>query len=118
MSEYPKRIKRQLRELAAEAYERELERELKKLDQSFEEWRQDTIGSGELSYRVHQYETGPSRELHKRYNSGRNDINVAYAIVVGILDEEEVPKEVMDAIARAMSFYQSLKDTNELQFPE
>jgi hypothetical protein len=53
-----------------EAYERELHRELTKLDQSFAEWRNGTISSGELSHRIHQYETGPSRELFKHYNRG------------------------------------------------
>ena len=39
MTEYSKHVKRLLRELAAEAYEKELSRELVKLDKSFEEWR-------------------------------------------------------------------------------
>ena len=37
MSEYPKRIKRLLREAAAAAHEQELHRELTKLDHSFAE---------------------------------------------------------------------------------
>ena len=70
MRDYPKKIKRLLREYAIEAHEPELHRELKKLDQSFVEWRNGTIDSGELSYRVHQYEVGPSKELYKQYNYG------------------------------------------------
>ncbi len=49
MQNYPTRIKRLLRETMAEAYERELRRELAQLDQSFAEWRQGTISSGGLS---------------------------------------------------------------------
>jgi len=37
MAEYSKHVKRLLRELAAEVYEKELSRELVKLDKSFEE---------------------------------------------------------------------------------
>ena len=59
MLDYPKHIKRSLRQLMAEAHERELQRELAKLDRSFAEWREGRITSGELSYRVHQYDTGP-----------------------------------------------------------
>jgi DNA primase large subunit len=86
MNDYPMRIKRLIREFAAEAYEKELSRELARLDKSFSEWRDGKINSGELSHRIHQYETGASRELFKKYNEGENDFNVAYAIVTGILD--------------------------------
>ena len=48
MQQYPKNIKRLLREYMGEAYERELHRELVKLDQSFAEWRDGQISSGEL----------------------------------------------------------------------
>src|SRR5512136_99908 len=68
MNNYSKNIKRLLREYMTEAYERELHRELTKLDQSFAQWRAGAISSGELSHRIHQYETGPSRELYKQYN--------------------------------------------------
>jgi len=47
MRGYPKKIKRLLREYMIEAYERELHRELTKLDESFTEWRTGTISSGE-----------------------------------------------------------------------
>jgi hypothetical protein len=117
MSDYPKPIKRLLREYLAEAYERELHRELTKLDRSFAEWRAGKIGSGELSYRVHQYETGPSRELFKQYNGGPHDMIVAYAVVAGILKEEEVPAELLEAIAGPLSFYRSLKKRDELALP-
>lgn len=117
MREYPKRIKKLLREFMAEAYERELHRELTKLDRDFAEWRQGAIGSGELSHRIHQYESGPSRELFKQYNGSPHDMSVAYAIVVGILKREEMPDELLEAIGGPLSFYQSLKERNELKEP-
>ena len=49
MQQYPKNIKRLLREYMAEAYECELHRELAKLDQGFAEWRDGKISSGELA---------------------------------------------------------------------
>ena len=117
MTEYSKHVKRLLRELAAEAYEKELSRELAKLDKSFEEWREGKINSGELSYRLHQYEVGSARELYKKYNDGESDFNVAYAIVTGMLDREKVPKELLEAIDNHVRFYESLKDSGELRFP-
>jgi hypothetical protein len=118
MADYPKKIKRLLREWMTEAYERELHRELTKLDQTFGEWRSGKISSGELSYRIHQYERGPSRELFTRYNEGEQDMNVAYAIVVGILHRDEIPVELLEAIERPVNFYESMKERNELRMPE
>jgi len=116
MTEYPKRIKRLLRETATAAHERELHRELTKLDQPFTEWRSGALSSAELSHRVHQYETGPSRELFNRYNSGQANLNVAYAIVTGIL-ENQVPPELLEALSAPLDFFRSLKERGELREP-
>lgn len=117
MSDYPKHIKRLLREYAAKAYERELHRELVQLDQAFAEWRAGAISSSELSQRIHQYETGPSRELFKRYNHGELALNVAYAVVTGILNESEVAAELLEAIQRPLDFYRRLKEEGDLRMP-
>jgi hypothetical protein len=117
MTEYSKHVKRLLRDLAAEAYEKELSRELTNLDKSFEEWREGKINSGELSHRIHQYEVGPSRELYNKYNDGQNDLNVAYAIVTSLLDRKDVPEELIEAIDKHLRFYELLKDSGELRFP-
>ena len=115
---YPKRIKKLLREYMIEAYEMELYRELGKLEPSFAEWRNGEISSGELSYRIHKYETGPSQKLFKHYNHGPVDMSVAYAIVVGILEREQMPDELLEAIAGPLDFYESLKAANELKEPD
>ena len=115
MSEYSKEIKRLLREYLSEAYERELRRELTELDESFAEWRRGAISSRELDGRIHEYKAGPARALYKAYNHGPADMAVAYAIVVGILDQEEVPVELLEAIERPISFYRSLQERDELQ---
>lgn len=115
MRNYPKRIKRLLREYVMEAYERQLHRALTKLDASFEEWRRGEISSGELSYRVHQYDRGPSRELYRTYNQGWDDANVAYAIVVGILAEEEVPEELRAAIEGPIEMFRGMQARGELR---
>jgi len=117
MREYPKPIKRRLRELMIEAYERELHRELSRLDQHFTAWRRDEISNGEMSDHVHRYETGPSRDLFKHYNHTPHDLSVAYAIVTGILSSDEIPADVLDAIEGPLQFYQDLKDRNELREP-
>jgi hypothetical protein len=115
---YSKAIKRLLREYLAEAHERELHRELTKLDESFAEWRTGAIGSGELDHRIHEYKRGPARELYKRYNHGEADLPVAYAIVAGILPEDEVPAELLEALDRRLGFFRSLQERNELREPD
>jgi hypothetical protein len=117
MADYTKKIKRLLREHVMEAYERELHREMTKLDASFAAWRSGSIGSGELSHRIHEYEIGPSRKLFKRYNEGEDDINVAYAIATGILGRDKIPAELVAAIERQIGFFQEMKDRNELREP-
>ena len=40
---------------------------------------------------------------------------MAYAVVVGILDEEEVPAELLEAISGAMEFFRSMQERDKLQ---
>jgi len=117
MGNYSKRVKRMLREYAAEAYEFELQRELTKLEMSFSEWRSGIISSGEMSHRIHQYEKGPSRELYKKYNDGEDAFNVAYAIVTGILEREKTPSVLISALEKEINFYQMLKAKGDLKEP-
>jgi hypothetical protein len=118
MQDYPKHIKRLIREWNAEAHERELRRELTRLDRSFAEWRGGTISSGELAHRIHEWDRGPAHGLDEQYNSRMIDMNVAYAIVVGILSQDEVPPELVQALERPLAFYRDLKERDELRYPE
>jgi hypothetical protein len=68
-----------------------------------------------MSHRIHEWETGPSRALFKQYNKGPKDMSVAYAIVVGILDEKEVPVELLEAISGGVALFRSMQEQNELQ---
>ncbi len=115
MKAYSKRIKRLLRDYGTEAHERELHRELIKVEDSFTEWRQGRISSGELDHRIHKYKTGPARELYKRYNYGELDLAVAYAIVAGVLAEDEVPAELLEAISGPIAFYRSWQEEGRLR---
>lgn len=118
MKKRPRRINKLLRELAVEAYERELHRELIKLDKCFDEWRSGEISSGKLSRLIHQYDRGPARELFKTYHDDSVEMPVAYAITVGILERDAVPGEVLQALEVPLSFYQSLKERNRLKSPK
>jgi hypothetical protein len=43
---------------------------------------------------------------------------VAYAIVGGVLDREEIPAELLEAIEGPLGFFQSLKENDELKMPD
>ena len=118
MQEYPKKIKKLIREFAAEAHERELHRELAKLELRFAEWRNGKLGSGALSDELYQYENGPFRELFMRYNGGLPDMMVAYAISAGILKREEIPAELLEALVRPLEYFERMKDRGELKVPK
>ena len=102
--DYSKSMKRQIRELRAQAHENELASELTKLEQKFADWHAGKIGAGELSQIVHQYHNGPARELFSYYDSGDDDLLVASALVRGILSEADVPEEVRQHIQRLIDF--------------
>lgn len=114
MAKYSKRIKRLIREWAAEAYERELRRELTRLQESMAEWQRGEISSWEMSDRIHEWEVGPSRALFKHYSES-GDLSVAYAIVVGVLDQEELPAELLEAISGSLEFFRSLRESGRLR---
>ena len=118
MRDYPKNIKKLIRHYMTAAYERELQRELSKLEVSFVQWQANEISSGEFSYRIHQYEVGPSKELYKKYNYGEADVNVAYAVAAGILSQDELPAELLEALAGPLSFFEGLDARGELRKPD
>jgi len=99
-----KRQRKMLRELSAKAYEEELRRALLPLSEVFERWRAGEVGSRELSEQIHEFHQGPARKLWSRYDTRNFEINVAHAIVSGILDRSEVPADVLASLGNAISF--------------
>jgi hypothetical protein len=101
----PKRINRLLREFAAKAHEEELRRALTPLANAFERWARREIDSFELSDLVHDFHQGPSRDLFVRYTRSPHDATVAYAIVTGLINRQEVPEDLLEHLAPTLEFY-------------
>ncbi len=91
MTDYSKHVKRLLRELAAEAYEKELSRELAKLEKSFDDWREGRINSGELSDRIHQYEGVPHGNCTKNTMTVKTTSMLPSPSLPGCLIEKKSP---------------------------
>jgi hypothetical protein len=102
--DYPKSITRKLRELIAQAHEREMARELAKLAEKFHEWQAGKLSVWELTDLIHAFHSGPARQLFSYYNGGDDDLLVAGALVKGILAEAEVPADVRQAIQGLIDF--------------
>jgi hypothetical protein len=94
MPGYPKAVRRKLEELAVQAYERDLNKEIAKLADRFDEWRAGQLDPWELTDLIHKFHNGPARELYKVYNSDFRDLAVASAVARDILSQEEVPEKV------------------------
>jgi hypothetical protein len=113
MADHPKRVKRQLRELAATAHEREVRAHLEQLAEDFAGWRAGKLDTWELTDRIHRFHDGPNRDLFVRYTRGQPEMAVAHAVVAGLLKESEVPAEVLQAIAGALAFYRWEQEARE-----
>jgi hypothetical protein len=99
MNEYPKRIKRRLRELAAVAHERAVRVHLERLAEDFRRWQAGTLDTWTMCDRIHLFHDGPSRDLFVQYTRGPAGMTVAHALATGLLRESEVDAEAREVIA-------------------
>jgi hypothetical protein len=96
---------RKLRELAGVAYTRELGAELSRLEEEFARWRSGEIDPFELSDRIHRFHDGVSRDLYVLYGRFSPESAVARAVALKVLQEAEVPSEILAALERPLEFY-------------
>ena len=101
----PEKVKRrQIRELAALAHDRELARELGAVELEFFRWRRGEIAAHDLREIIHAFHNGPSRRLYSMYNGDLLEMVVGAAIARGVLTEEEVPPEMLEVLRRHIDF--------------
>jgi hypothetical protein len=106
MPEVPKRVKRQIREWAGIAHDRDLGKALGELRIQFDRWERGEIDSFELNERVHRFHHETSCEIWKRCATPRLEPAVASAVAVGVLRKEELPSELLQHIAGLIEFYE------------
>lgn len=109
MKGLPKQIKRQLDRLVGQAYENELSQALEVLAAQVDKWRAGETTAGELAHWIHEYDTGPLREMYKQYNSPYVglELHTASALQRGLLQKSDVPDEVWPYLQNAMAFIQA-----------
>jgi hypothetical protein len=99
--EYPKAIKRRIRELAGLIYERGLTEALTALERDFARWRQGRCDAFELEEQIHRFHDGVARELWKKFSSSAGavlDVCVAEAIATGKITAAEAGVDVLIAL--------------------
>jgi len=99
MQEASQRIKRQVREWAGIAHERDLRKALGELRAQFERWEHGEIDSFELNERVHRFHQDTAREIWKRYATTHLEPAVASAVVAGLVRKEELSSELLHHLA-------------------
>jgi len=109
----PKAMRRVLRELAGKAFDREQERELKKLGTAFDRWRNGEMEIPDLNKAIenHVREGKRRRSSDLYFTNSMLHFGVAHAIVRGVLKPEEVPAELQTALEGLIQYYrQGLAD--------
>jgi len=103
-------MRRVLRQLANSAWERELGAELATLANAFAEWKTGALGPHELSDRIHAFHQGAARDLYALYTRVHPPELVARAVALGILREDELPRDILEALAAGIHYYRSEAD--------
>jgi hypothetical protein len=93
MREYTKSIRKKLNDLAALAYERELEQALDELLRNFQEWKENKIDCFKLNQLIHEYHEKKSREIRNTHSGSDSDFLVYRAVKPGFLPKSEVADE-------------------------
>ncbi len=89
-----KQAKRQLRELAGIAYERELRAALKPVEQALADMYAGKCDAFAASEVIRQFHQKPSRDLWVQYNQMESEFSIAAALLDNIISPEEIPAEV------------------------
>jgi hypothetical protein len=95
----PKRLRREMRQLATMAEEAELRAVLQPLANDFKRWESGAIDSFDLKALIHDFHQGAGRQIYLRYDTPDPSFLVANAIVLEILDPKTVSPEIMTELA-------------------
>jgi len=105
MEPITRRESKDLRRLAGIAYDRELGRELARLETSFADWRAGRLSSHDVSGAIHAFHDGVARDLWVLYNRIDPSSTVPRAVVAGLLAESEVPAALLAKLQNALEYY-------------
>ena len=106
MQDTPKRLNRLVREWAAVAHDRELNKALLDLRAYFDAWQRREITAADLNDLIHHFHQGASREIWRKYATNHLEPAIGFAVATGILRQEELPPELLQHVAGLIEFYE------------
>ncbi len=106
-----------LRQLASAAYDRELGRELERLETVFAEWRAGQLSPQDVSAAIHAFHDGVARDLWVLYNRIDPSSTVPRAIAAGLLEPREIPAGLLPKLQNALEFYRRETDDHDSNAP-
>jgi len=109
MINFNKKQKKHIKELAALAYEKEMNAALGDLSEEFEKWKNGAIGAFDLNDKIHQHHNYKAKELYKFYDMGNPELAVARAIARGIINENEVKENCIQFLERMIEMFKENK---------
>jgi len=106
-------IRKELRDLAEKAHDRELGLYLAELHSRFLHWREGEISPSELSDLIHEFHDGSARSVYKTYSNLDREQLVARAIGIGLLEASEVSDEIRERLSSSIGFYRDHYEIDE-----
>jgi hypothetical protein len=101
-----KRQRTLVREFAAKAHERAMRKLLMPLSEAFALWRIGKKDTWSLLDDMDRFSV-PRRRTRERYETNSiAPMMVAHAVVAGLLQRDEVPADVLQALEKPLEFYQ------------
>ena len=94
-----------LRRLAAVAHERELREHLMVLHDRFQDWLKERIDGFAMRDLIQEFHDRSARDLAVIYDQLPLEMQVARALVRGLLSEEEVPQQFREEHTNAIDFF-------------
>ena len=107
MEPLSRRERKELRELAGIAWERELAGALATLEDQFRAWRAGQLSPFALSEAIHKYHNGAARDLYVFYAGGHPEPCVARAIAAGLLARAEVSADLLRKLGTLVEFFET-----------
>jgi hypothetical protein len=95
---FTKRERAALRDLAAAAYQQELEDALTDLYDAFHTWGRKGMSAFELNEKIHDFHNGLSRELYRIYVMNNPELAVTLGIARGTISLDELEEALREKL--------------------
>ena len=100
--------RRELRQLAAEAYRRELDVPLRDLASAFRDWERGRIDPVQLCDLLHEFHDGDCRRIWGTHQRLKPEQSVARAVAMDVLRRTELSPAILTRLDRTIAAFREL----------